>query len=213
MSIIARITALGLIIATCNASQAAMISSADHSTFGTDSLTYDSVQGLYFLDLVHTLDETYDYVFSELGTGGEYEGFRFATEQEVINLVNNWGFSPTAMAGVETVGNTGGDQISGLVDLVTPTRIVIPSFRESNGVTGTSTGSGVHRIVSLGDVTPPLSNDDVDADGVIADNSSLATLGSWLVLLPETSSVPEPSGLALLGISTLIGTCCIRRKR
>ena len=63
------------------------------SSFGNNSLTHDSVSGLEWLDVTITSGSSYDNVAIQFGSGLLYEGFRFATRQEVYNLWDNAGLA------------------------------------------------------------------------------------------------------------------------
>lgn len=98
----------------------AAIISLNDSAFGDSALTRDTNQGLDFLDLEFSKGLSFDDVSAQLGIGNTFDGFRFATQIEVITLVNNFGFIPMAVPRVRTKGTTNTDQISILADYLTP---------------------------------------------------------------------------------------------
>ena len=98
----------------------ASIISADDSTFGAGTLTRDTLQGLDFLDVTFSVGLTRAYVSSQFVTGGQFAGFRYATDDEVINLINNTGFNPVAVSGADVAGTNGIDYLSSLVSLLDP---------------------------------------------------------------------------------------------
>lgn len=118
---------------------AAVFSVDDIDGFGVSALTRDSKQGLDFLDVTFSTNLTFDAVEAQLGVGGIFEGYRFASIEEVVTLINNYGFSPTAVAFGDTVGSTDSDQISQLVDMMGQT-LIIDAHRATVGLTGTSSG-------------------------------------------------------------------------
>ena len=67
------------------------LASADDTEFGADSLTIDSDTNLAWLDLEFTIARSYNDVSSKLGAEGEFEGFRYATEAEVLAFFVNAG--------------------------------------------------------------------------------------------------------------------------
>ncbi|MEO0425190.1 MAG: hypothetical protein AAF184_22835 [Pseudomonadota bacterium] len=82
-------------IALCALALAAVTAHADlvseDSEFGTDTITLDTDTGLSWLDWSVTLGQSFDEVTAQLGPGGTYEGFRFATNAEVETLWGNGG--------------------------------------------------------------------------------------------------------------------------
>ncbi|HHH45128.1 MAG TPA: hypothetical protein ENK49_13410 [Gammaproteobacteria bacterium] len=63
----------------------------DWQAAGDNALTYDSSTNLEWLDLTQTLGESVVYVDSQLGAGGMYDGFRYATRTEVQQLFIDFG--------------------------------------------------------------------------------------------------------------------------
>ena len=70
---------------------AAVLLSQDDSVFGVDSITLDSATGLEWLDLTFTDGRSYIDVSSNFGPGGDFEGYRYATQSEVEALFINAG--------------------------------------------------------------------------------------------------------------------------
>ncbi len=58
-------------------------------TDGDNLITRDTVTNLDWLDLTETNDMSYNDVSAQLGAGGMFEGFRYATNAEVIALWSN----------------------------------------------------------------------------------------------------------------------------
>jgi hypothetical protein len=58
---------------------------------GDGLLTYDSASGLEWLDLSYTTDRSYNDIVRQLGPGGEFEGFRYASIAEITGLWDNLG--------------------------------------------------------------------------------------------------------------------------
>jgi len=80
------VACVAMLIATAGQVQAEFVFAADDDKFGLGSLTRDTVQGLDFLDLSKTRGRSYTYVSRRFGLGEEFEGFRYATELEVMAL-------------------------------------------------------------------------------------------------------------------------------
>jgi len=71
-----------------NQAGAALVSASD-PVFGADSLTIDTDTNLAWLDLTFTDARSFDDVSSEFGAGGEFEGYRYATEGEVLTFFSH----------------------------------------------------------------------------------------------------------------------------
>lgn len=61
----------------------------DWQISGDAALTYDTATGLEWLDLTVTAGMSYNEVAAELEGGGAYDGFAFASEQQVTELFNS----------------------------------------------------------------------------------------------------------------------------
>ncbi len=200
----------------------AAIMSVDSAKHGMGSLTRDTDQRLDFLDLTLSTGQSYNDVITQFGMGGNFEGFRHADESEVIALVNNFGFSPGAQVGQVVTGNTGGDQLSGLVLLLGATLVIpdpnpfptipLPPGRLANGITRTEVING-----SITQLRAPTIFDNADKDandrvfsGELYQFSPLASgsaYGHWLVRDHGPAPVPTPSAFLLMstGLLGLIG--------
>lgn len=88
--------------------KAGSLISADHADFGPDSLTIDTTTNLVWLDLEHSDpissgDYSYNYISTQFGAGGEFEGFRFASEDEVLALMSSGGMPDAPGTSTENV--------------------------------------------------------------------------------------------------------------
>lgn len=190
----------------------ASIHVVDDSNFGVGALTRDTAQGLEFLDLTFSTNRSADDVRTHFGVGGDFEGFRYATQVEVMNLINNFGFSPifTETADGTYAGDTGTDQLSGLVSILGLT-LDHSVFRQAWGITGTYLGNGHDRVVVLQDRIDHSSNGD-DQIVNLAQRRDLfnSMTGSFLV---REAVVPEPMSIivwTLMGLGAI--GILIRRK-
>ncbi len=52
--------------------------------------TTDTNNGLDWLDVTISVNQSYNYVSSQFGSGGEYEGWRYATGVEFNRMVSSW---------------------------------------------------------------------------------------------------------------------------
>lgn len=76
-----------------------------------DTYTLDTTSGLEWLDLAETANRTYDDISSQLGIGGEFEGWRYATSAEVESFLDEFGGNNAYYNGWSTQNN-------GLFDIV-----------------------------------------------------------------------------------------------
>ena len=189
---------LGVVFIVCLPLQIkASIISADDSTFGAGTLTRDTLQGLDFLDVTFSVGLTRAYVSSQFGTGGQFAGFRYATDDEVINLINNTGFNPVAVSGADVAGTNGIDYLSSLVSLLDP----ILSNTVNDAVFGQAVCSlapGACRI-SIYD-RHVQGSDLVNATGGFGFNQVVTNYGSYLV---KSTPVPGPATFLLLVVGIL----------
>ncbi len=95
------VAAATAVTATANAA----LTSEDWQNPGDGLLTVDSDTGLRWLDWSYTVNRSYNDVFSQLGAGGEFEGFRYATESEMRTLYANAGAVSIAPIDGTDVGN------------------------------------------------------------------------------------------------------------
>ncbi len=63
------------------------------SVWGSDTLTRDTDSGLEWLDVTLTRGLSYNQVIAKLGSGGEFEGFRYALTAELDQLISNFGIT------------------------------------------------------------------------------------------------------------------------
>lgn len=173
---------------------AIIISEDDAGGFGIDALTRDTDQGLDFLDVTFSSGRSFNDVSGEFGIGGDYEGFRYATLDEVIELANNFGVNPAFVAGNANDINT---DIAGLVDLLGATNTGMFN-RATVAMTSTSLLPGLQQMVEFLDefdnsiFQDRISSEPVFAQGVATTSPSV---GSYLV---RAQPVPEPGTIFLV---------------
>ena len=78
--------------------------SRDDATHGLDSITIDTQSGLEWLDLTKSTNLSADVVATQLGVGGDFDGFRYASIAELTELFGHAGipdvsFGPGAQTG------------------------------------------------------------------------------------------------------------------
>ncbi|QDV22543.1 hypothetical protein [Aureliella helgolandensis] len=205
------ILAVYVVVVSLSTSASAGVMSADHATFGIASLTRDTVQGLDFLDLTLSVNRSFNNVSSQFGTGGDFEGFRYATEVEVINLINNYGFTPGAVVGQNITGWALSGGLGGLTNLLGVTNLDgLPELKQTIGITGTSVHISSHKYVELVFYSGLISTVYNEPALYRPDGYFSPNYGSFLV--QSSSVVPEPGSITtfagLLGIGLIV-----RRRR
>lgn len=201
-----------LATAAIGTSHAAIV---DHGDYLTDTAT-----GLDWLDVTKSVNMSYNYVSSQFGTGGAFEGWRYATGNEFNGLIGAWtGISPSSFGSVSQQDN----KIDGLVTLLGDTLatfwldqygVPFPSARnETHGIIADSQINMYHWTALIDDYDVAI-----DApDSTIAHYSQYAGdqhdyfTGSYLVR-STTQTVPEPTTIVLMGMG-LAGFGLSRRKK
>lgn len=167
------------------------------SGFGTNTLTNDSTSGLDWLDLSITDGFSYSTIESQMGSGLTYDGYRFATYQEVFELWENAGFdhyltgTGTQPNGsfntfVNYFGNTFNvDPCLSCFGMIGYTAVENGIYHQYGAFTTSNFGfaPSVDNTYNLGDTPDPL---------------SMSRTGSWLVKA-SASPVPEPATILLFG--------------
>jgi len=172
----------------------------DDPSFGANTLTIDTSSGLAWLNVTLTVGMSYNQVLAATLPGGEFQGFRYATAPEVLDLYNDAGIPGN---GFYPLSSPAVPSIQSLVSLVgvTFTQYGNPGVI---GITGTAYLPGVELSSSLyctmeNGTTGYLVNGAPSGYGV---TYGTPTVGSWLVY-----SVPEPASWcigALCGLSLLL---------
>ncbi len=164
----------------------AILMSRDFISGGDELLTFDSDTGLEWLDLSETLDQSYNSIIGGYGGYTTTYGFRYATNLEVIDLINN----------------AGGDNSTGIGNLLDLLGCTTNCSGNNPGAFGIVPESG--GIVEYSWFLLSGSNSDVFVPG---SDGSLPDTGSLLVKVSKATPVPEPSTLLLFtaGIAAFIG--------
>ncbi len=186
---------LGLSVSSANAK----LTSGNDISFGRDSITIDSVSGLEWLDLTHTLLTTFNYVSGQFGAGKEYDGWRHATEDEVDAFWSSGGSTGTA-----------GPWVADVIDLWGFTVCYVNCTNEyARFITGEPAGAGSHWGGSLAGIALMQGHGTrYEAHASmwpVIDTAGLDDLGHALVRDPNAVSVvPVPAAIWLFG-TALIG--------
>lgn len=161
-------------------------------------VTLDTETQLLWLDLTATIGSSFAEVSSQLGPGGTFEGFRFATNPEIVALWRNAGLVDIDLPGflnftaanhqpaADLIALLGATQVSGLGGGQVVTR----------GISATPVhGQPENRFtpqLELSEFSLPYTAE-ARTNGIMNVNHGNSVTGSWLVV-----PVPEPGTLALL---------------
>jgi hypothetical protein len=136
------------------------ISEADWRVPGDNLIAIDSATGLEWLDLTVTANMSYWDVIRECGTGGLFDGFRFATAAEVEEMFTNAGLNGFGNAASGTIqGNTNAglqdvaENLQGILGLTCISELPTCTYDSSSGYIGSS-NSGQYFYAVL-NVSPP----------------------------------------------------------
>jgi hypothetical protein len=184
-----------LIAAASMASVAkAQLTNSDWLTLGDNQILNDGSTGLQWLGLDETAGLSYNFVASQLGTGDEFAGFRFATESQVDTLFADAGI-PDVNAGFEgTSANVPG--VTSLLGLWNAD--IAGSYEADSGPFGyfytAGVGTGLLWIpgAEYGDPGTAEATSGPDRLSLGGDGDSTSVyLGSALIRDGTTSTIPD----------------------
>jgi hypothetical protein len=205
----ATLLAAGLSLST--SSHSAAIDFIDNGYYTTDTIS-----GLDWLDITETTNKSLNYVTSQLGTGGAYEGWRYATGAEVLTMTHNYTEFNYVVIGTSYHAPT--DAFTGLLDLIgtTTTNTSLKSETLRGLIADINLDNGLHYTSKIQNYTFSA-----HANSFVAPYSSTASsdlvfsrLGSFLVRDNGVaiSAVPIPAAV-LLFAPALLGFLGVRHKR
>ena len=196
---------LAISVLVLSANVNAAVISVDWQSTGDNLMTRDTNSGLDWLDLTETNSMSYDTVSAQLGTGGQFEGWRYATSAEVVTLWSNFGvhlnqfysgsgpFDPSIDDAARLLGN-----------------IWFEARRSGSGLLGlTATTSSSGNRAWMGAYNSTSAVYYTDGSHWTSDYGSSVQTGSFLV---QTSPVPVPAAVWLFGFG-LIGLIGVARRK
>lgn len=188
----------------------AIIVNVDWQSVNDNLITRDTSNGLDWLDLGVTANRSYDDISSQLGAGGEFSGWRYATRSEIISFFDSFGGDSQYYLGWTTQNN---DLFSNVAPYWGDLKCDDPLVNCPTGAYGYSYFI-YNEIPSTGYHTAGLISDNytqaisIDHDYIWFDALSRQDnlYSDWVghALVKEVTTVPVPSAIWLFG-SGLIG--------
>lgn len=188
--------------------------------FGVNSITLDMDTGFEWLDLTSSTGRSYDDLIgndgtNEFNTGGDFNGFRYATTAEITQLWINAGIP--VLDGSMTASN-----FNPVIQLQNLIGITLAQATQEQAIVGANNGNGMNtgtysyfeisawsKGISANNEyqpylrykSPPDYAQAVFGEGVESSYAGWDT-GNWLVRESQ-SAVPEPATIALFSLGAL----------
>ena len=207
---------LALVGLTLSMPMQAELVNADWQSAGDSLITLDTVNKLEWLDLTYTSGRSYGEISSKFDAGDEFEGWRYATENEIVGLFDSVGGDSDYYYSYWNQEN------NGLFDVLAP----YWGDLQAEELPSVEIGEGGSRffydglftngtLVSTGELYDGESSGGAHSDFVQINSSSQDhNFASWQMgsALVRSSVVPVPAAAWLFG-SALIGLAGIKRKK
>jgi len=203
------------------------LQAAQKDFIDNDTFTTDTISGLDWLDVTTTVNMSKLEMLAQLGTGGTYDGWRYATRVEFMGMMDNFLGNTTSTA-VGSVNKTG-DETQWLVDAFGST--FDSYWKSAHGGQTYDAAKGYNEGDGL-DYTAGFLADEVKTDhyyGLIWNQSNLNIFsyidmfylnnkyksyqkGHYLIRDPQITQTPIPAAIWLMG-SGLAGLLGFSRKK
>lgn len=192
----------------------AVLLTMDWQSVGDGLMIHDTNSSLNWLRLTETNGLGYDYVSTQFGVGGQFEGLRYATDDEVFSLLANFSIYEQTTEPYITVAGLD----SRVVDLSSTMGNLFGEEDPVNtpygavGITAESNAPGRHNILGAyyeGDIwnVSTIVNNGSGVSSTIDGLTTFTHTGSFLVQV-----IPLPPAVLLLG-SGLMGLLAFSRRR
>lgn len=216
--IFATLLILSLSAVTASKSIALPIDFIDHGNYTTDTIS-----DLDWLDVTETVGMSYNSVQAQFGSGGVYEGWRYATINDLTTMLSNWVGAPIPAFNVSLEFPQGSSE--GLINLLGATETHLGSGEISiqteglldynpfiDPVSGISTHLSVYIQYEFlaPDVEYSGLTEGFERDDNVGDRFNRS--GSFLIRDAQVSAVPLP-GAAWLFTAALSGLGWLSRKK
>jgi len=174
----------------------------------TVNTVIDSTSGIEWLNVTASLDKSYNYVSSNLGTGGLYDGWAYATGEQLSTMMFNYtGEGETNPLNKKITYSNSID----LEPLVTALGIT-KTYGRVFGLLADEKRSGKHYYGVIDAEITYVGGDDFKAHyGYKSDTVDKSYIGSYLVRIADITPIPVPAA-AFLFAPALIGFMGLRRK-
>ena len=213
---------LATIALSTGALSISMITSVDAALLSTDWLNAndnlvvtDTDSSLDWLKLTETVGYSYTSVASQLGTGDQFDGWRYATNLEVASLFTAFGLPLDAHLSVTGPVDTSIVNFANTMGNILNDANPIFSYG-ARGIIGESYGGNMYQAGAYY-ITSSQSNIYVGpylggGSSTVSTTGASLNLGSYLVREASISAVPVPAAVWLFG-SGLLGLIGVARRK
>lgn len=181
--------------------------------------TTDNISKLDWLDVTESTNRSYNDVSAQLGSGGDFDGWRYATKANLIELVKNYAGFPLTRDTLEYDIHGYGDLYDRLLDMLGFTSSYLDAVTSNKHTVGMLPSETLENRV----IYAHLNLSTYKASGFYtfkADlavepgdyNSTASYIGSWLIRdTSNTLATPLPAA-AFMFAPALLGLLGFRRK-